>query len=220
MISRMGASRFNGRHFGIVFLAASVLCLVASVCGAQAPASLTVKENFIKVPHTRQATDHTCGVAALQSVLGYYVEPIREDNLAKQIGAAYEGVKYTAIADFARSKGLHVEVRLNMTLADLQRAIDQKRPVIVAIQAWRDNPGDWAKEWDDGHYVVAIGYDRENIYFMDPSVLDNYAFIPVPEFLDRWHDMDLDNATKLIHLGMIMWKDKPVYDPNAVMRIE
>ncbi len=51
--------------------------------------------------------------------------------------------------------------------------------------------------WNEGvrlvgpnHYAVAIGYDEKHIYFMDPSTLGHYTFIPIAEFLDRWHDMD------------------------------
>jgi predicted double-glycine peptidase len=219
MISRIGLKLLDACHSRLVLLVGLVLCLGASLCPAQAPTA-GGKDNLIKLPRTRQSTDHTCGVAALQSVLGYYVEDIREDKLAKQIGTTEEGTKYMAIADFARSEGLQVEVRHNMTLADLQHALDQRRPVIVAIQAWREAPGDWTKDWDDGHYVVVIGYDRENIYLMDPSVLGNYAYIPVQEFLDRWHDTDLDQTIKLIHLGIIAWKDKPVYNPDAMIRTE
>jgi predicted double-glycine peptidase len=194
----------------------------SSTCYAQSVGPPAVgKENVMKLPRTRQGTDHTCGVSSLQSILGYYGEDIREDKLAKETGATSEGVKYTAIADFARSKGLHVEVKLNMTVADLRAALDQRRPTIVALQAWRDKPGDWANDWEDGHYVVAIGYDKDNFYFMDPSVLGNYAFIPVEEFLTRWHDVDQDNVTKVIHAGISIWKDtKPAYDPDAFIRIE
>lgn len=32
-----------------------------------------------------------------------------------------------------------------------------------------------------------IGYDLERFYFMDPSTLANYTYIPVQEFEDRWH---------------------------------
>jgi hypothetical protein len=54
----------------------------------------------------------------------------------------------------------------------------------VAIQAWVDNndgkfPIDWKNLWDDGHYCVAVGYDEERIFFMDPSTLGHYTYIPI-----------------------------------------
>jgi len=54
----------------------------------------------------------------------------------------------------------------------------------------RQNPSDWSQDWEDGHYVVGIGYDSNNIYFMDPATMGNYTYIPVDEFLARWHDKD------------------------------
>ena len=67
-------------------------------------------------------------------------------------------------------------------------------------------------DWEDGHYVVAIGYDNKNIYLMDPSTLGNYTFIPIPEFLDRWHDQDPYTSEFLIHFGMVIDKGQPQYD--------
>src|SRR5205823_4615259 len=52
----------------------------------------------------------------------------------------------------------------------------------------------WATDWDDGHWVVAVGYDKNNLYFMDPSTAGRYTYIPKAQFLERWHDiMGKDN---------------------------
>jgi len=51
-------------------------------------------------------------------------------------------------------------------------------PVLVAIQAYRsDERIAWEDCWDDGHYVVVIGYDQNNIYFEDPSLLGSVGYI-------------------------------------------
>jgi predicted double-glycine peptidase len=79
----------------------------------------------------------------------------------------------------------------DQTLEDLKKFIDQGKPIIVIIQAWPDNyPVDWSNDWKDGHFVVAVGYDDYYVYFMDPSTLGNYTYIPQDEFLERWHDGD------------------------------
>lgn len=46
--------------------------------------------------------------------------------------------------------------------------------MIVAIQAWAEEGVDYNNDWDDGHYVVVIGYDSDNMFFMDPSTLGIY----------------------------------------------
>jgi len=176
-------------------------------------------ERLIRVPLTRQSTDYTCGVAALQSVLGYYGLEIREDNLSQELKAdPNEGTSYRRIADFARSKGFTVEIKTGLTLDDLKRLLDRKHPVICLIQAWPDKTVNFENDWDDGHYVVAVGYDRSNVYFMDPSTLGNYTYIPARQFLKRWHDTDTNE--KLVHFGMTISKPVPRYNPAAIKPLE
>lgn len=178
---------------------------------------------LIPVPLTRQATDYTCGVAVLQSIFAYFGKEWREDRLAKELQADPEyGTKYSNIVEFAKAQRFDVQVHFDMTLEFLKRLLDENKPVILAIQAWSDNPIDYKEDWDDGHYVVAIGYDERNIYFMDPSTLGNYTFIPVQEFLERWHDTDSDaNSTKLIHFGIVVSQDSlPGYNPRAIIKME
>lgn len=181
--------------------------------------SKTQRPELIRVPMTRQATDYTCGVAAVQSVFGYYGEEIREDVLSKELKAdPKDGTKYEEIVSLAKSKGFAVQVHTNMRFEALTRLLDQRKPVIVLIQAWSEKPVDYAKDWDDGHYVVAIGYDKKNVYFMDPSTLGNYTFIPIAEFLKRWHDTD--TKVKLYNFGMVIEKTKPTFKSDAITKIE
>ena len=65
--------------------------------------------------------------------------------------------------------------------------------VIVDLQAWRDRTDlPWTETWDDGHYMVLLGMDGENLYFEDPSLLGSRGTIPRSEFIDRWHDYEGD----------------------------
>lgn len=179
-------------------------------------------ETLIRVPLTRQGSDYTCGVAVLQSIL-YFHDP-REDHseetLVRELRAdPLNGTSHRAMADFARSRGYLVEARTEMTLDDLRAFIDKGTPVIVLIQAWADSPVDYARDWDDGHYAVAIGYDRDAVYFMDPSTLGNYTYLPNREFLDRWHDED--QGVRLDRFGLIIEREmrKNRYDPDHVYPI-
>jgi len=64
-----------------------------------------------------QATDYTCGVPALQSVLGYYGKNIRQDILAEALGVnEQDGTRYLRIVEYAQSKGYAVQVNQNMTI--------------------------------------------------------------------------------------------------------
>lgn len=178
-----------------------------------------------RLPLTRQSTAYTCGPASLQSILAYYGEEWREDTLAREVKSdPEEGTNYREIVRFARSKGLTAEAREKMSIDDLARAVKEQRPVIVAIQAWVDRPGKYADDWDDGHYCVVVGVDDENIYLMDPSTLGNYTFIPIPQFLARWHGAEKGpdgRMNTLVHFGIIFGKDKkPSYNPELLKPLE
>ena len=211
----------------LICLAAFALFFSVQACvhsGGLPPASdgqsVRMVANLIQVPMTRQATDYTCGVAALQSILYYYGKEFREDKLAEKLQAdSTRGTQYPKIVEFVLSLGFRVDVQTSMTLEDLKRQIDRRNPVMVLIQAWPDSPVDWSTSWKDGHYAIALGYDADNVYFMDPSTLGHYTFIPVLEFLERWHDAD--DGTRLNHFGMMITMEPagPIYNPDVIMRM-
>jgi len=176
-------------------------------------------KNIIRVPLTRQATDYTCGVSALQSLLAYYGDEVREDNLSRLLKSnPEEGTSYLRIAEYARQQKYHVELFKHMGMKKLRQCIDKGLPVICLIQAWADERVDYAGDWKDGHYVVAIGYDDRRVYFMDPSTTGNYTFISTPEFLKRWHDTD--GKERLVNFGMTISKGKPVFNPAEFKPID
>lgn len=169
---------------------------------------------------TRQATNYTCGVAALQSVLMFYGDEFLESDLAKLLKAnPQEGTAYAEMKRFSESKGYNVQVYKDMKVSDLKKLLDAGKPVICLIQAWPERKVNYKTDWDDGHYVVAIGYDDGNVYFMDPSTLGNYTYIPTDEFLVRWHDTD--SKVKLNHFGMVVQKKaKRAYHADGVKKLE
>lgn len=192
-----------------------------AVSRAQRRPAMKLPANLIRLPLMRQATDYTCGVAALQSILAYYGEEYREEELSKKLKAnPHDGTAYSEIASFSRKLGFNVEINKKMSIAELKAAIDKQLPVLCCMQAWGDGPGtnNYRDEWDDGHYVVAAGYDQENIYFMDPSTLGHYAYIPEKEFLERWHDTD--GKERLANFGMIISKGKSGYAPDLATYME
>lgn len=206
------------RVFGRISAVIAAVC--ATVCAAVAVQGAANKpDNLIRVPLTRQSTDYTCGVAALQSILAYYGDEIREDKLAKSLRAdAKDGTRYARIAAFAKDNGYSVESKCDMTVDELKVSIDKKHPVLVLIQAWPDREVEYRQDWRDGHYVVLVGYDRQDFFFMDPSTLGNYTYIPIDEFLERWHDVD--GKKKLTHFGMIIAKEAPQYRADDVKKLE
>ena len=206
---------------GVILCFASQACLhPARLQEANEWHSARRVANLIPVPLTYQAYDYTCGVEALQSILYYYGKDFRHDELAKVLEPdPTNGTNYKRMVEFVRSLGFRVDVRTSMSFEDLKKLIDDRKPTIVLIQAWPDSPVQWSESWNEGHYAVAIGYDEKHIYFMDPSTLGHYTFIPIPEFLDRWHDTD--GQVKLIQFGMVITHEgSTIYNPDIIKRLD
>ena len=105
----------------------------------------------------------------------------------------------------------------NVSLEQLRQHLDQGRPVIVLIQAWADRHltlRQWRNNYDDGHYVVLIGYEGVELYFEDPASFHR-TWLRENEFLARWHDRDPVTDEKLIHVGIVLRGREPA---NGSMR--
>ncbi|MBE3111529.1 MAG: C39 family peptidase [Acidobacteria bacterium] len=146
------------------------------------------------VPDVRQSTGYTCGASALQAVLAYWGTEEREDRLAARLRSTPEaGTHPLDIVRVAREFGLTADLREGLEISDLEATLAAGTTVIVDLQAWRDSADlPWTETWDDGHYMVLLGMDGENLYFEDPSLLGSRGTIPRSEFVDRWHDYEGD----------------------------
>jgi predicted double-glycine peptidase len=146
------------------------------------------------VPDVRQSTGYTCGASALQAVLAYWGTEEREDRLAARLRSTPEaGTHPLDIVRVAREFGLTADLREGLALSDLESALAAGTTAIVDLQAWRERADiPWTETWDDGHYMVLLGMDGENLYFEDPSLLGSRGVIPRSEFVDRWHDYEGD----------------------------
>lgn len=212
----MKLTRYN--IIALFVLASMLSILVERSFAAEYSLSET---KLIQVPLLRQGTDHTCGVAAVQSILVYYGFFTREDILEKELQAEdFASIK--EITRYMSAQGFKVTQHHAMSLADLKNTIDRKLPLLVALQAWADSGTtleQYKNMWDSGHWVLVIGYDNKNIYVMDPSTAGNYAFVPTDEFMVRWHDQAL--GEKLTRFGMTFEYHAPaVYNPNRITKME
>lgn len=171
----------------------------------------------IKIPmdSVRQETEYTCGPAALKAVEDYYEgEDIPEEEIAEEAGTTERaGTDPDSMVEAAEEMGYTVEMVEDMTTDQLKNLLDEGIPVICGIQAWGD-PEDYDdEELPSGHYVVAIGYDDDNIYFEDPG-MDGRGYIPTAEFVRRWHDKAY-KGRRYDHLGIVLYKPElPEPDPE------
>lgn len=173
----------------------------------------------LPVPDVRQSTDYTCSASALQAVFAYYGIEATEDELAKELGATpKDGAPPDAIVRVARAHGLTADARDDMTIDDLARELAQRRPTIVDLEAWADPPRtSWADDWDDGHYVILVAIDGDQLVFEDPSVLGSRSVLRKDELAARWHDED--NGRRHRNTG-IVFGGKPPAPPRARVHMD
>lgn len=100
------------------------------------------------------------------------------------------------MTEYVKSLGLQSELKTNVSLKEVEAAIERGEPVIVDYQAWGSDfeKVDYSSVWDSGHYGVVVGYDRNWLYLMDPVLGSSYGKIEKSDFLKRWHDYETRNG--------------------------
>jgi len=153
---------------------------------------------LLELPRLRQTYDYDCGATVLESILVYYGIDVREDILMKNAGTTKDGTPIPGILKTVKKYGLKY-VSKQMDLEEIKGYLDKKIPIILLIQAWtKKKMIDWKKDWMDGHYAVAVGYDRNKIYFEDPSSF-KLAYLTYKELEMRWHDVDIKGKKYFNH---------------------
>ena len=145
------------------------------------------------------------------SVLGYYgIDTPSESSLIKILGSTPDyGTVTENMRDYAIAHGLPAELKTDLTVDDLRTQLGKGQLAIVEVQAWPDGGKPavpYEQDWIDGHDMVLDGIDSDNAYFTDPSTAGSHAFIPLPEFESRWHDVEVNDKhwthTALFFNGM------------------
>ncbi|MEI7980985.1 MAG: C39 family peptidase [Bacteroidota bacterium] len=192
-----------------------LLLLVVSGCSGR-------KGKLLDFPNLRQAHDYSCGPGAVQAVMAYYGDDFRESELIDLMKTSKDkGTYIKDIVKFLHYRGLSATIKHEMTTHELFSYIDENIPVIVLIQAWgneNDFKNRYKECWDDGHFVVVVGYSDKNILISDPAIY-NTGYIPISEFIDRWHDFD-EGDTKTYQLGIPVFGKKPKFNREELIRIE
>ncbi len=194
-----------------------VLLILADACAQlaqsvnDAPGSEALTALLPGVPDTRQSTEYSCGAAALQAVLNYWGRDVGEEDLMEILNTDLDSGTYPEdILRVAREMGLNAEYRENLTLEEIEASVHQGVPVIVDCQAWRSPASgnvSWSDDWVDGHWMVVIGMDDENVYFEDPYILGSRGFMSRQEFEERWHNPRgwyESDTVEQIHLGIFI----------------
>lgn len=181
---------------------------------------------LFSMPDTRQSTEYSCGAAAMQAVLGYWGRDIGEEDVREMLNTnEVSGTYPDDIIRVAKALGLKAEYKENMSMADLENYVAEGIPVIVDCQAWRSVSQyneSWADTWNNGHWLVVIGIDENNVTLEDPYILGDRGFMSREEFLARWHNvrgLDETDTGKQIHMGIAIRGERP-YSTSGFRHID
>jgi len=151
------------------------------------------------VPYVMQGTDYSCGAASLQAVLSYWGTDLPEHVLMDRLHTSpRHGTHPEDITRVARELGFDATMEVELTIREIAASIEDGVPVIIAAQAWPEEPSadfSWTDDWEDGHYMVVIGVDGERIYLEDPALEGSRGAILLDEFDERWHNFLGDSPT-------------------------
>jgi predicted double-glycine peptidase len=172
---------------------------------------------FLEVPIVRQSTDYSCGAACFLSILGYYGYDPYEKQLIKALETTLGGTDPDSFKKAAKKFELKIDIKEDMTIDQIKNNLKKKIPVILDIQAWGEKK-DYSKAWKDGHYVVAVGYDKKGFYLMDPSQM-GYSYLLEKDLEDRWHDVEIDSDKKFFKLGIMIYGKAPKFHYDRVKPI-
>ncbi len=203
------------RGFVLVILLQFVIGQVAHSKGSDNPFYIRpqLPKQALKLSIFEQKTDYSCGAAALLSVLRYWkVYFGSEKALYPILGTTpKDGTNPGGLVRGAQHFGLQAEFKTELRLSDLELAIAEGQTVILDLQAWPDNYDQpWIDRWEDGHYVVLMALDETYLYAMDPSTGGAYTYLSKAEFLERWHDYEIENGKRVqyFHEGIFIHGDK------------
>jgi predicted double-glycine peptidase len=166
---------------------------------------------FRLLARTRQVTEYSCGACALQAVMSYWGTDVNETDLMRVLHTTSEEGTYPEnIVRGAQSLGFEAEARDHLSLEEVEQFTANGDPMIALVQAWRGekgSPGSVTEEWDNGHYIVVLGVDKDSVYFEDPYARMSKAFMPRQTFVEHWHQVmggDQKKNPKLIQLGIFV----------------
>lgn len=177
------------------------------------------KRHEMVFPFKRQIYSYDCGASCMEAVLTHYGYDEREDYIMKIAKTDKYGTSIEGLMKVAKKFGLKYKTQENMTIDDLKKCINSRRPCITPIQAWGSNAKkNWEDGWRHGHYVVPIGYDNKNVYFEDPA--SHYrTFLSYQEMERRWHDKDA-GGRKLIHFGIMFYGKPERFDDDEMIHMD
>lgn len=148
-----------------------------------------------------QGNTNACGTTSLANVLTHWGKPTTHEQIDKDIRAFDMFTAPDKIVDYARSHGMRAEMKVDASVDDIAKMIDQGVPPIVLMDPDSDNNL-------NQHYVTVSGYNRDangkitDLVISDSAGGDRYT-MPVEEFQKKWDDLKMKGVSTGLNNVMI-----------------
>ena len=173
---------------------------------------------MLDFPEVRQIYNYDCGAAAMRTVLNYYGIDVREDKIMELAETNQDGTNPSGMVKVGEKYGLQYGMG-TASISGMKKLINKGIPPLILLQAWLDDPNTGYDGWDDGHWVVAIGYDNKgNIYFEDPSS-PMRTTLTEDELNRRWHSVG-EGDEKTDHFVLMFYGKQPAYRSTTFVHMD
>jgi len=227
----------NPASHGLLSLILVTGLLLAAGCAGTSPESPTVQKTpyvagttpagtvplmLTGVPDVRQAEYYSCGASSFQAVMNYYGKNSVECDLRMMLNTTPSHGTYPwDMVRVAEQQGFTAEWKENLTLNDLELALQEGTPVIIDGQRFMEANSTWEDTWNWGHFMVVIGLDERYVYLEDPFLLGSRLKMTREDFVASWHDYETElpaspDAKKYSHLGVFIRGTPPKVRPAFV----
>ena len=162
------------------------------------------RRNVLPFPRVQQPRSGECGHACISMILQYFElrETVGELEDEPQCKKDKDGLSPESIVEILEKFKIKSSIMYDLSFEEIQKIIDDGRPLIIELQAYKEGSKELDKSWIEGqHYIVAIGYTLEHIIFADPSCFFRTQ-LKFEELLPRWHDTD--NGKKNQKLAIVI----------------
>ena len=172
---------------------------------------------LLNFPELRQTFEYDCGPNALQSVLFYYDIEMREEILMKKAKTEpIHGTYISSIIEIIKDVSLEYDSS-EMNIEIISNYINKNIPIMLLLQAWNGKKINYENIYADGHWVVAIGYDSEKIYFEDPYSFKR-TFLRYSELEARWHGEEY--GKKIKKWGIAIFGKESNYNSETIIHMD
>jgi uncharacterized protein YvpB len=115
-----------------------------------------------------------------------------------------------------KNYGLQYDSR-QMEIKDIKSYIRKKIPIILLVQARSGKPRNYKNDYQDGHRVVAIGYQKDKIFFEDPYTFKR-TFLREKELQERRHSQE--KKVKIFNHGIAVYSKRQTFNSKEIIHME